>query len=64
MSNREMLLAAMRARIDYLKSSLRYSHGLDRSDVLADLANCEALLERFRAGLPLGNLRPIGATLH
>jgi hypothetical protein len=66
MLNKEMLSAAMRARIAKLKSSLRYSHGLDRSDALADIANCEEILAAVQAG-SLRHLvrdRPIGATLH
>ena len=65
--NATLLRAAMRARIAELKSALRYSHGLDRSDVLASLESCEQILESVEAGSPrhlVRGDRPVGATLH
>jgi hypothetical protein len=68
--DRQGLSAAVEERIDFLKSYLPISHGLDRSDLLKDLASYEAILAAAQAG-DLRHLinagpphRPIGVTLH
>jgi hypothetical protein len=48
-SNKELLFNAIHTHIGKLRASLRYCRGLDRSDVLADIAFCERLLVLFKA---------------
>ena len=68
--DRQGLSAAVEERIDFLKSYLPISHGLDRSDLLKDLASYAAIFAAAQAS-DLRHLinagpphRPIGVTLH
>lgn len=48
-SGGDLVRCAVQAQIVKLRASLRYSHGQDRSDALADIASCEQLVELFKA---------------